>query len=66
MDNTLHDLVENYAELTRKNATQAARKIGRGASGQFWAAGVSRFSAQFGRNFGVFFDQIVQSFVHPP
>ena len=45
----LHDLVENYTEITpklhAKNATQAAHKIGRGASrrGQFWASGVSRF-----------------------
>ena len=48
-DRLLHDLVEHYAEITpnvhAKNATQAAHKIGRGASrrGQFWASGVSRF-----------------------
>ena len=48
-DKLLHDLVEHYAEITpklhAKNATQAAHKIGRGASrrGQFWASGVSRF-----------------------
>ena len=48
-DKLLHDLVEKRIEITpkllAKNATQAARKIGRGASrrGQFWASGVSRF-----------------------
>jgi len=26
MDKSLHDLVENYAKMTRKNATQAAEK----------------------------------------
>ena len=59
-DNLLHDLVENYVEITpklhAKNATQAAHKIGRGASrrSQFWASGVSPFLrailAQFRRN----------------
>ena len=46
MDKSLHDLVENYYGTNAwKNATQAARKISRGASrrGQFWASGVSRF-----------------------
>ena len=48
-DKLLHDFVEHYTEITpklhAKNATQAAHKIGRGASrrGQFWASGVSRF-----------------------
>ena len=68
MDKSLHDLVENYATIAWKNATQAARTIGRGASrrGLFWAAGVvSRVSTQFWRNFGVILNQLVQRVVHP-
>ena len=65
-DKLLHDLVENYAEITpklhAKNATPPTPKIGRGAKrrGQFCAPPVSRFCVQFGRNFGVLFNQIVQ------
>ena len=67
MDKSLHDLVENYAKSAQKNATQEASKIGHGASrrSQFWAPGVSPFSAAFWRMFGVAFNQIVQRFVHP-
>ena len=32
MDKSLHDLVEKYSNIVLKNATQAARKIGRSAS----------------------------------
>ena len=48
-DKLLHDLVENYAEITpklhAKNATPPTPKIGRGAKrrGQFCAPPVSRF-----------------------
>ena len=71
MDKSLHDLVENYAEITpklhAKNATPPTPKIGRGAKrrGQFCAPPVSRFCAQFWRNFAVIFNQIGQRFVPP-
>ena len=69
MDKCLHDLVENYAEITpnlhgktrhRRRAKLAAAVSAApsfGRCGQFWAAGVSRFAAQYWR---VIFNQIVQ------
>ena len=62
-------LRRSYAKIARKNATQAARKIGLAAAfravANFGRRGCRVFPRNFGRDFGVVFNQIVQRFVHP-
>ena len=63
-DNLLHDLVENYAEITPKLHAKETRRpklaAARSAAANFVRRLCRVFCVQLWRNFGVMFNQIVQ------
>ena len=71
MDKSLNDLDENYADITPKlrgktrHRRRAKLAAALRAEANFGRRGGRVFSVQFWCNFGVFFKQIVQRFVHP-
>ena len=65
MDKSLHDLVENYTRIERKNVTRR-RRPNLAAALRAAANCARRLCRVYPSNFGVTLNQIVQGVVHLP